>query len=137
MSRYISEDLRHSVSSRANERCEYCLMPEVHSFFSFHIDHIISIKHEGKTEADNLAYTCPYCNRNKGSDIASVLLPENMIVRLFNPRIDHWASHFRYEDASINPLTDIGRVTEKILDFNHPDRIAERQLLIELGLVKF
>ena len=79
MSRYISDEVRQLVANRANFCCEYCLFPEIHSFFSFHIDHIISVKHIGMTELENLAYACPYCNRNKGSDIASVLLPQREV----------------------------------------------------------
>lgn len=133
MSRYIPYEVRQLVAERANSSCEYCLMPEIHSFFAFHIDHIISIKHGGLTEPNNLAYTCPYCNRNKGSDIASILPPDNEIVRLFNPRSDAWLEHFQYDGARVRPLSNVGKVTLKILDLNQSDRIAERQILIDSG----
>jgi hypothetical protein len=38
------------------------------------------------------------------------------------------------EGAHILPLTSEGRVTVKILRFNDPDRIAERELLVAAGL---
>ncbi|WP_293070798.1 HNH endonuclease [Okeania sp. SIO2B3] len=73
MSRYyISEKLRNQVASRADFLCEYCLISEEDTFLGFQIDHIISIKHGGATEVDNLAYTCTFCNRNKGSDLGSI-----------------------------------------------------------------
>ncbi|NUQ26357.1 MAG: HNH endonuclease [Saprospiraceae bacterium] len=133
MNRYFSDEIRQLVTIRASGLCEYCRMPDEFSFFSFHIDHIISIKHGGKSEPDNLAYSCPYCNRNKGTDIASILLPGNEVIRFFNPRIDNWPAHFQFENARIRPLTDIGKVTLLILGFNHTERIEERQILIDSG----
>ncbi|MEP0864237.1 hypothetical protein NDI37_07125 [Funiculus sociatus GB2-A5] len=41
--------------------------------------------------------------------------------------------HFRLDDNAIQPLTDIGEVTARILDFNNDERIVERQELIEVG----
>jgi hypothetical protein len=32
-------------------------------------------------------------------------------VRLFNPRIDQWDQHFRWEGATLVSVTDIGTVT--------------------------
>lgn len=42
--------------------------------------------------------------------------------------------HFRIEGTLIIPLTPEGRVTVKILRFNEPDRLAERELLVAAGL---
>ena len=66
MSRYISEKLRLQVATRANFRCEYCLLWERFSFYTFHIDHIISLKHGGKTILRNLANACPICIHETG-----------------------------------------------------------------------
>jgi hypothetical protein len=41
--------------------------------------------------------------------------------------------HFRLKGAMIQPLTDIGEVTARILQFNSSDRLLERQLLIEVN----
>ncbi|MFN3852510.1 MAG: HNH endonuclease [Spirosomataceae bacterium] len=137
MSRYISENLRNFVSKRANFCCEYCKVHSQFSFFSFHIDHIISIKHGGKTNKENLALTCPICNVNKGSDIATILENIESPVRFFNPRIDIWTNHFELDDSGvITSKTDIGAATIKILDLNHIDSIIERQELIRRGLIK-
>jgi hypothetical protein len=132
MSRYISEQLRRLVANRATNLCEYCLIHEEDTFFLCQVDHIISLKHGGKTEAENLAYTCAFCNRNKGSDVGSILSINNF-VRFFNPRTDKWPDHFQLEGTIIKPTTDIGETTAKILDFNNIDRIIERQTLIDLG----
>ncbi len=60
---YIAVALRRLVEERAKYQCEYCLLPDNLSFFPHEIDHIIAEKHGGKTEANNLAYTCCRCNR--------------------------------------------------------------------------
>ena len=134
MSRYISESLRRLVAERASFRCEYCLIPEANSFYSFQVDHIISIKHGGKTEADNLALACVICNRNKGSDLGTVLEKSDDIIRFFNPRKDQWEDHFEVtEKGVLNHKTSIGEATIKIFDLNHPDSILERQVLISSG----
>lgn len=133
MSSYISAVDRRIVRQRSGEGCEYCLIHEDDAFFSFEIDHIISEKHGGLTHPDNLAYTCFFCNRFKGSDIGSVLLPDTQIIRFYHPRKDIWQEHFKLENGVIQPLTDIGEVTAKILKFNDVDRIIERRLLIESG----
>ncbi len=54
-------------------------------------------------------------------------------MRFFNPRTDHWADHFELDGAIIKPLTEIGEVTARILNFNSEQRLLERQELIEDG----
>jgi hypothetical protein len=93
-------------------------------------DHVIALKHRGPTNAANLAWACYLCNLLKGSDIASVDLQAGQIVRLFNPRSDRWAEHFRLLEGSVIPLTAIGRVTEHLLQFNQPQSVQERKWLI-------
>lgn len=136
MSRYISDSLRDLVARRANYACEYCCLPADKSFFAFHIDHIVSLKHGGKTEADNLAYACSICNVNKGADVATFLKDPRVPVRFYNPRLDTWSDHFTLDKTGLlNALTDIGVGTIKILDLNHPDSIIERRELIRLSLL--
>ena len=133
MPRYISEELRRLVANRAERLCEYCLIHEEDTFFGCEVDHIISLKHAGPTEADNLAYACVFCNRQKGSDIGSISQETGEFSRFFNPRIDRWSEHFRLEGPIIQPQTDIGEVTVRILEFNHSDRLLERQTLMAVG----
>jgi hypothetical protein len=99
-----------------------------------HVDHIISEKHTGATVAENLAYACASCNRSKGSDVGSFVLPvENAVYcRFFNPRTDVWSEHFALDPTdgiTILALTDIGRVTERIFGFNRAERLLERSLV--------
>lgn len=44
---YISPTLRRQVEQRANDRCEYCLLPADVTFFPHELDHVIAIKHGG------------------------------------------------------------------------------------------
>ncbi len=94
---------------------------------------ISSAKHGGPTVAENLAYACATCNRRKGSDVGSITAVGRVFVRFFNPRADRWADHFRLEGGRIEPLTEVGDVTGRILAFNDAARLQERQLLASIG----
>jgi HNH endonuclease len=127
---YISAEVRTLVRERAKRCCEYCLVHEDDVYFGCQVDHIISEKHGGKSKEDNLAYACIFCNRYKGSDLGS-LAGENL-VRFFNPRSDRWHEHFYLEGFYVRSQTTIGEVTERIFQFNHEDRLSERQALMKL-----
>lgn len=133
MSSYVSAGLRREVVARADALCEYCLIHEDDTVFGCEVDHIISEKHGGTTEADNLAYACVFCNRSKGSDIGSVLRTTGTYVRFFHPRHDRWAEHFGLDGVVITALSHVGEVTSRILAFNTGERLLERQVLREVG----
>jgi len=100
------------------------------------VDHIISEKHGGPTEEANLAYACLICNRNKGSDIASLLPGATTLVQFFSPRTDRWSDHFRLDNSdgiTIVSRTDIGEATARIFGFNVSERLLERQALQMAG----
>jgi hypothetical protein len=126
--------LRVRVQERARGRCEYCGLHEDDGWEPHQPDHIIARKHRGETVAENLAWTCALCNRHQGSDVASIDPVTNRVVRLFNPRRDPWARHFRLRDGRIIPRTAVGRVTEFLLQLNRPDRVRVRQILSAKGL---
>ena len=135
MSRYVPDSLRVMVAKRAGFRCEYCKIAEQFSFFSFHVEHIISIKHGGQTIESNLAYACSICNYNKGTDIATILSNITHPVRLYNPRIDKWEEHFSIVPVGeLLPLTNIAIATINLLKLNHPDAIIERKILLDMNL---
>ena len=133
MRKLIPEKLRDMVAHRAGYSCEYCLMHEDDLVLSAQIDHIISIKHHGPTELENLAYCCLICNTNKGSDIATILFPDDTLVRFFNPRKDRWTDHFDLVEGLILAKTKIGEATARILNFNASERVLRRQILIKAG----
>lgn len=129
---YLSEQLREFVATRAIFRCEYCLVHEEDMFWRYHLDHIISIKHGGNSDDSNLAYSCSICNQNKGTNLGTLLPPSKRLIRLFNPRIDKWNSHFEIDrNGFINSKSKIGEATIKVLDLNSADRIILRQELIK------
>jgi hypothetical protein len=135
MSRYISEKLKKSVAVRAKHRCEYCRIHAEFSYFPFHIEHIISLKHGGLNEIENLAYACQICNFSKGSDIATFLGPVTNLVRFFNPRTDIWTEHFEIDNSGfVAHISKIGEATIKILELNHPESIIERKEMLRFGL---
>lgn len=134
MSRSISLELRAQVAQRAVFRCEYCRLSEDCAVYPFQVDHIIAVRHGGQTILENLAYACARCNRNKGTDLTTVITAQNLVVRLFNPRKDLWHDHFEVEAGVIFPKSEVGEATIKLLDFNTPERIIGRQLLAEAGV---
>ncbi|SRR5579885_623079 len=132
---YISPALRQLVRERAAERCEYCRYPQAMALLTFEVEHVVAEKHNGATASDNLALACPYCNRFKGTDLGSLDPETGQLTPFYNPRTQRWADHFRLEGVRISPLTPEGRVTVAIFQMNHEDRIAEREHLVELGLL--
>jgi hypothetical protein len=126
---YIPVELRRLVISRADHRCEYCHIHEDDTYFGCEVDHVISEKHGGPTVTENLAYACLVCNRNKGSDLGSMLEPGGALIRFFNPRVDTWSEHFTHDGVLIKPLGPIGQVTERIFRFNEIERLMEREAL--------
>jgi len=133
MSRYVSAELRRLVAQRADYLCEYCLIAEADAFFGCEVDHIISEKHGGQTEAENLAYACVFCNRYKGSDIGSLDGQTGEYVRFYNPRVDVWGDHFALDGVEIRGLSGTGRVTVRLLQLNVGSRQLERRALAEVG----
>ena len=131
MSSSIPHELRLLVARRAEDVCEYCLVHLRDSFVGFQVDHIISEKHGGPTEAGNLAFACAWCNRQKGSDIGTVAPATGGLVRLFHPRNDRWADHFRLVGVRIEWRTEIGEATVRLLKLNDLHRILEREVLRE------
>lgn len=108
------------------------MLPEKVSFYNFQIVHIVSLKHGGSNDIENLAYCCPDCNYFKGTDLGSII-NENALILFYNPRIDVWNEHFEVINGIISPKNDIGKVTEQIFKFNDVDRLIFRRELIQLG----
>jgi hypothetical protein len=133
MSSHINPELRRLVAARAFDRCEYCLIHREDAFAGCEFDHVISVKHGGETVSDNLALSCAYCNRFKGTDIGSIVPATGQFVRFFNPRSDTWHEHFALNGSTIEALTAIGAATAMIFRFNEPERTKERSVLQASG----
>jgi hypothetical protein len=132
---YVSAELRQLVYHRAHGCCEYCKIPDSHTFSPHEIDHIIAEKHGGLTTADNLALSCILCNKYKGSDIASIDPLTGIVVPLFHPRLEQWVEHFAYQAGELLGLTPKGRVTVYLLRLNRAERVAERRILVQAGFI--
>ena len=102
-------------------------------YYPHEADHVIAEKRGGLTSLENLAWACFYCNRFKGSDLASVDPISHKVVFLFNPREQRWYRHFRLNGALIEGISSSGRATVALLHLNAPERVAYRLGLIELG----
>ena len=120
--------------ARANSVCEYCLLSDRLALYSFHIEHIRSLKHKGTNDLTNLAYCCPDCNYYKGSDVGTFAQTDETLIRFFNPRKDSWNEHFELDNGAIHGKTDMGNATAQIFKFNEFERLIFRQQLTELGL---
>lgn len=131
----LSDELRQQVIDRADNRCEYCLLPQTAAFHRHEPDHIVPRQHGGETDESNLALACMRCNRYKGPNVGSIDPLTGKLVSFFNPRIHDWNDHFELEGAIIRPLTPEGRVTVKILRLNDEQRVIERMRLLESGLM--
>lgn len=132
----VKASLQREVRRRARGVCEYCRFPESAHAYPFHIEHVVSRQNHGTTRLDNLALACNMCNLHKGPNVAGIDATTGQLVRLFNPRSDVWAEHFKRGGSEIVALTAIGRVTVHMLGVNEPARVATRRAAIAAGLVK-
>jgi hypothetical protein len=93
---------------------------------SFHCEHVIATQHGGETNLENLALACPACNFRKGTNLTGIDEATGKVVKLFHPRQDRWAEHFALRGGRIEPLTETGRATARLLDFNAAERVGAR-----------
>ena len=125
----LSTAIRREVRERAEERCEYCLLPENVAFHPHQIDHIVPKQHGGSDDLANLALACVFCNRMKGPNLATLDPDTGELVAFFNPRSSTWTEHFRLEEEHIVGQTPKGRATVRIFRFNDDVRIKQRRAL--------
>ena len=121
-----SADLRRQVIARADNCCEYCLVPQDLAASTHQVDHVIAEKHGGQTVLENLALSCTVCNRRKASDISSLDPFTGGLVPLFNPRTQSWITHFHCNGVYIEGVTAEGRTTVAFLQLNAVERLMER-----------
>lgn len=122
----MSASLRPLARERAGGRCEYCGIAQHESLMSFHVEHIVPRQHGGLTVAENLALACPNCNLHKGPNLTGIDPDSREVFKLFHPRQDAWAEHFRPEDGRIIGITAVGRTTVWLLKMNDEDQVALR-----------
>lgn len=127
--------LRERVIQRAGNRCEYCRFPQWLTVLPHELDPIVSQQHHGPTVEENLCLACALCNAHKGPNLAGIDPESGGLTRLFHPRTDRWADHFRWRGAWLEGTTDIGRATVDVLAINASERVALREMLVEAGIL--
>jgi HNH endonuclease len=129
--------LTRRIAERARYRCEYCHTPQIVTAQTFHIDHIVPQVLGGQTQLNNLCYACPHCNLHKSDRIQAHDPRTGRLVRLFNPRPDHWDEHLRWSTTytRLLPRTAIARATVAALDLNTDIFVNARKLWLVLGLL--
>jgi hypothetical protein len=124
---------RELVRSRADDRCEYCLLRQADSALTHHIEHIVARQHGGNDDVDNLALACHRCNLRKGPNLTGVDPTTAEWVPLFHPRRNPWAEHFVLRGVRIEGITPVGRATVRVLGMNDARRLELRSELQAQG----
>lgn len=131
----MDAQVREFVSRRAQQRCEYCRLPQAASpLLTFHVEHVLARQHVVDDSSENLALACPDCNRHKGPNLTTLDPRTRRLVTLFNPRSDTWSEHFVYQGAILKGLTPIGDATARLLQVNSVERIEMRAELLAAGV---
>lgn len=130
----ITNTERQLVRERANHCCEYCRIAQANLISKFQIDHIIPLKHNGLDDTNNLCLACLKCNGYKGPNVAALDPHTDEATKLYNPRQQQWADHFRINsDATLSGLSPEGRATINVLRINDEERVKHRQVLMTIG----
>jgi hypothetical protein len=123
----ISATLRSLIIIRADRRCEYCKLSQTGQEATFHIDHVHPVAAGGITDEKNLALACVSCSLHKAAKQTAIDPQTAEETPLFNPRIQKWSEHFRWDVAILVGLTPIGRATIATLKMNRSLILAIRE----------
>lgn len=123
------------VRRRANNRCEYCHLPQVGHEERFSVDHVIAKQRLKDDSTDNLALSCLRCNLFKGPNLSGLDPADKSIVTLFNPRGQNWSDHFQWNGPILVGRTPVGRATIMTLRMNAPQRVRLRRALLDEGVL--
>jgi len=123
----VTAQQRREIFQRAGKCCEYCRFGGGRQPLSFHVDHVIALKHGGSDDHDNLCLACAPCNQHKGAEVAAIDPLTSEATKLFNPRQQKWDEHFQINsDASLSGITAEGRATVLVLRMNEEERVEQR-----------
>lgn len=131
----ITEAIRYQVMLRSNHCCEYCKSQDRFSPVFFTIDHIVPIVENGTDDIENLAYSCPLCNRLKWQKTSAIDPVTNITVHIFNPRLNAWQDHFQWSEdyLQIIGITAVGRATVNTLRLNREKLVRYRKEMFDIG----
>lgn len=123
------------METRANGRCEYCYCLKRFVPQPFNVEHIIPWARGGQTKLSNLAWACAGCNYYKHDRVQGIDPQTGRAARLFNPRRQTWAEHFKWnkDKTLLVGLTVTGRATIATLRLNREELINLREALAKLG----
>jgi len=112
--------MSEEVARRAGYRCEYCGCPADHCPDDYHVEHIQPRSKVGSDALANLAWSGQGCKNRKFTATEAQGPGSGELVRLFHPRRDGWAEHFRWSEDGrrMFGLTPVGRATISRLDLN-------------------
>ena len=131
-----NQKTRQIVTLRAFDCCEYCMSQEKYASQSFSIEHIYPKILGGDEDIENLALACQGCNNFKFTKTSAIDPETQSSVPLFNPRLDKWTTHFKWNDrfTAIIGLTSVGRATVKALQLNRENLINQRIVYRAFGI---
>jgi hypothetical protein len=125
---------RRIVRHRAQDRCEYCRVPQsCQPYVTFHIEHVKARVHGGTDDPENLCVAGERCNAYKGTNLSGIDPETGQIERLFDPSHEEWREHFELQGIHIVGLTPTGRTTVSVLMMNEGRRVQLRAELIARG----
>ncbi len=132
----MKQSLKKAVRERAQFCCEYCFAQILFSSDSFSIEHIIPVVKNGLSVLDNLAFSCQRCNNHKYTATETIDPITGSIVPLYNPRVDIWAEHFKWNDdfTEILAISPTGRASVLRLHLNREGLVNLRRVLYQAGL---
>jgi 5-methylcytosine-specific restriction endonuclease McrA len=131
----ISRRLREQVAEAAGYRCGYCRTPQHIVGYPLTIDHIVPEARGGTALEENLWLACVACNQYKGTQVSGRDTKTGRHVRLFNPRLQKWETHFRWNDDGTEIVggTSCGRATVTALNLNRLEIVGARSLWAQVG----
>jgi len=135
MRKRVTAKERAEVTTRADNRCEYCLSPANFATPSFSVEHIHPRQKGGDNALDNLAFACQGCNGSKHTKITGIDPFTKRRVPLYHPRQQRWSDHFAWSEdfTQVLGLTPTGRATIHVLELNREGLVNLRGALCAVG----
>ncbi len=132
---FLIETLRQKVKQRAGNRCEYCLIHQDYIMRRLQIDHIQPLAKGGANTEDNLCLACELCNQYKWIQTEAIDPKYEVLVSLFNPRLQKWQEHCTWtqEGTEIMGVTACGRATIVALRLNSNLAVIVRKNWVKAG----
>lgn len=130
----VALSIRQQVTERARAQCEYC-QTQQKLVVVMQIDHIVPLAAGGATAMDNLCLSFVSRNNSKRDFQFGVDPASGLDARLFHPRRQRWASHFRWsgDGLRIIGLTATGRATVNRLKMNSLSMVTSRSEWVTMG----